>query len=405
MADKPESTKGKSVGAKKGGRKKTSVSLQEAVEGSVAAEHVVEETGEGVVQPAKGGNVRGSEVTMFLRQLVMLLEAGTPIMKALHTLSKRGVRAPIRSLITDIAQYVESGNPLWQSFDRHPRYFDTIFVNLIKASEASGTLAPVLKRMIQYREERELMFKRVRVAMIYPTVLIAACFAVMLFLTNVVVPVFKELFERIDIELPMITHMFLFWSEVIGAFWWLPILVVAALVAVYKLWYVQNPVRRMKADKIKLKLPIIGRIIHGSAIVEMNRTMSMLLRSGLSMMNTLDLTRKSIHNRAVAQSLQSMRDSVEGGGSLEEAMRKHTDVLPDVVIDMYATGEETGRVDMVAEQLADIYEEDVRLAVDGLGEAFQPVVTLVIGAIVGLLFVSLFLPLITMIESITNSGL
>jgi type IV pilus assembly protein PilC len=371
-------------------------------------EEIVVRTGE----PRRGslwsilqmGTVRQYEITNFLRQLIMLLDAGTPLLKSLKTLSHRGQSPAIRGLVSDIAQYVEGGNPLWQSFDRHPRYFDTVFVNLIKASEASGTLTTVLRRVTEYRQKRELLTKRVRGAMIYPALLVIACFGVLLLLTNFVVPQFGEMFVKQNIEIPRGTQIFLAASDFLRVWWWTPVLAVILLVALYKAWFVRNPLRRLWADRIKLRIPITGPIVHKNAIVELTRTMSLLLRSGLSMMATLDLTRNAIHNRAVALSLQAVRDSVEQGGGLEAPLRASSDVIPAVVTDMFVTGEEAGSVDKIAEQIADVYEEEVKIAVDGLGEALQPVFTIIIGLVIIVLFVSLFYPIISMIENISGGA-
>jgi type II secretory pathway component PulF len=299
--------------------------------------------------------------------------------------------------------YVEGGSALWQAFDRHPRYFDTVFINLIKASEASGTLTTILRRLVNYRESREMLRKRVRGAMIYPVLLLVACTVALFVITSVVVPVFAEFFERSDMETPQTTQLLIHTSALIRTWWWIPLVALLAVILVYQKWFLRNPVRQIAADYIKLKLPLLGSIIHKNAITEMCRTMGLLLRSGLSMMSTLDLTRDAIHNRAVAESLKGMRDSVENGGSLEEPMRA-SGVIPSVIVDMFVTGEESGRVDQITEQIADIYEEEVKIAVSSLGEALQPVFTLIIGVVVLILFISLFLPMITMIDRLGSAG-
>lgn len=350
------------------------------------------------------GSVRYNDVTVFLRQLIMLLEAGTPILRSLKALATRSERSAVRGLINDIAMFVEGGNALWQAFDRHPRYFDPVFVNLIKASEASGTLTTVLRRLVDYREAREMLRKRVRGAMVYPVLLVIACIGALFVITSFVVPVFADFFERADLPTPPATRMLIDLSSAVRSWWWAPIVILVALVLVYQLWYVRNPRRRLSADYIKLKLPILGHIIHKNAIVEMCRTMGLLLRSGLSMMATLELTRNAIHNRAVAESLQGMRDSVESGGGLEAPMRA-SGVIPAVVADMFVTGEESGRVDSIAEQIADIYDEEVKIAVSSLGEALQPVFTIVVGVAVLTLFVALFLPMITMVDQLGGGGI
>ena len=350
----------------------------------------------------RGGAVRGSEVTVFLRQLIMLLEAGTPILKALKTLSTRGRSSNLRALVADIATYVESGNPLWQSFDRHPKYFDSVFVNLVKASEASGTLVVVLRRLVEYRVARELMRKRVIGAMVYPVILIFVCYAVTLLIANFVVPGFKEMFSKSNVEIPNITQNVFWMSDIVIGWWWLPIVAVVALIVAYKFWFVRNPLRRLAADRIKITIPIMGEIVHKQAIVDLTRTMALLLRSGVSMMATLDLVRNAVHNQAVAQSLQGVRDSVERGGGLEPPLREAEPVIPAVVTDMLVTGEESGRVDIVADQVADVYEEEGKIAVATVGESLLPIFAILVGIIVLIIAVALFLPMISMMDQLSG---
>jgi type II secretory pathway component PulF len=352
----------------------------------------------GLINTLTRRSVRYNDVTRFLRQFILLIE------RALKTLAQRGKRAELRGLIADIAQYVEGGNPLWQCFDRHPRYFSEVEVNLIRASEASGTLVTVLRRMTEYREARDMLRRRVRGAMIYPVILLVACVGVLLLLTNFVVPEFESMFIRQNLEIPEITRLFLLGSDWFRLWWWTPVACVFLLMLLYRGWYVRNELRRLRADRLKLSIPILGSIIHKNAIVELTRTMGLLLRSGLSMMATLELTRKAINNRAVAESLQAVRDSVEQGGGLEPPLRAAAPVIPDEVTDMFVTGEESGRVDQVAEQIAEAYDEQVKIAVMGLGEALQPLFTVIVGGAVLLLFVALFWPIVSMIEQIASSG-
>jgi type IV pilus assembly protein PilC len=346
------------------------------------------------------GSVRSGDITAFLRQLIMLIDAGTPLLRSLRTLSERGEKASVRALIADMTDYVEMGNPLWQAFERHPRHFDTVFVNLIKASEASGTLAPVLQRIVQYRERRELLRKRVRGAMLYPFILVFACFAVVMFIAMVVVPQFRDFFDKFGVEPPTLSRIFMGAANAVAMFWWVPVLVVIGLVIVYKVWYVQNPLRRITADRIKLSIPIVGPILIKNSIVEFSRTLSLLLKSGLSMMATLDLVRNAIHNRAFAQTLQAMRDSVERGAGLEQPLREASAIIPPVVTDMLVTGEESGRLDVIAEQIANTYEEEVNISISTLGEALQPILTVFLGVIVILLMLAVFLPMMSMVNQL-----
>lgn len=355
--------------------------------------------------------VRQSDITTFLRQFIMLVESGTPILKALKKLAERGEhgepteRSPLRKLIQDIADDVEAGNPLWQAFEKHDRCFDEVFVNLIKASEASGTLVTVLHRVVAYRERHELLRKRVRGGMLYPVILLFACFAVILFISKFVMPEFQSMFAKFgQEEVPWLTRAFMGTTNFIGQWWWVFVLAAVGLVALYKVWWVTDPQRRLAADRVKLRLPILGIILRKSAIVEMTQTLALLLRSGLSMMETLLLVRDAIHNRAVAEIVQQVRDSVERGEGVEAPLRKAGKIIPPVVTDMMVTGEESGRLDSIAEQIAEIYEEEVNIAIGTMGEALQPILTVLIGFLVVMLMLAVFVPIISMLDTLGSVG-
>ncbi|MDZ4860967.1 MAG: type II secretion system F family protein [Candidatus Hydrogenedentes bacterium] len=351
-----------------------------------------------------GSNVKERDVTAFLRQLIMLLEAGTPLLRSLSILSTRGERAGIRALVADITQFVESGNALWQAFERHPKQFDPVFINLIKAAEASGTLNIVLKRLVTYRERRGMLRRRVISAMWYPCILVVAAALVLLLIAKVVVPEFEDLFDRLGVDPPAYTIAFIgavkflsSWYFVIGF-----ISVVVGLIVAYKILS-RSPWWRLKFDRWKLRIPKIGKsVIQKSAVVEFTRSMSLLLRSGLSMMVTLDLVRSNIHNTAVSNVMQHVRDSVERGEGIEEPLRRASGVIPPVVTDMLVTGEESGQLDQIAEHIADTYEEEVNITLGSIGELMQPIMTVFIGIVVGLLFLALFVPMVDMMQTLTN---
>lgn len=351
--------------------------------------------------------VRGKDITVFLRQLIMLLEVGTPVVKALKSLSQRGEHQAIRSLVAGITDHVESGNPLWQAFAREKKYFPPVFVALIQASEASGTLTTVLNRLVTYREEREMMEKRVKGALMYPVVLLAVCFAVVVIISKVVIPEFVSMFETFDIPLNAYTSGFIGASSFVGTFWWLIVAVAVGIVAAYRYWWINDPLRRLATDRLKLRLPISGAIARRNAVIDFTRTFSLLQRSGMTMMATLELCRKTVRNRALSVAIQQMKDSVERGEGLESQLRsaERRKLLPGVVVDMLITGEETGTMDTIADQIADKYEEEVKILVDTLGEAVQPVLTLFMGGIVALIALALFSPLVEMINRIASEGI
>lgn len=347
--------------------------------------------------------VRDRDITAFLRQFIMLLDAGTPILKALTSLSTRGEHQGIRNMVMGIKEYVESGNTLWQAFARESKYFPSVFVNLVKAAEASGTLTTVLKRLVSYRERREMLRKRIMVALIYPTIITVLCFAVIVIIAKYLIPMFRDIFGSFEnVELGAFTRGLMNTSEIIANWWWAAVLLVAALIALYKFWYVRDPLRRLTADRIKLRIPVMGSILRRSATVDFCRTLALMLRSGISMMATLDLVRNAVSNQAFVEAIQEMRDSVERGEGLEPPLRaaERSKVLDGVVADMLATGEESGTLDQIADQIADTYEEEVKLVVDSLGEIMLPIVIVFMGGIVTLVALAVYLPIIDMMSNI-----
>jgi len=354
-----------------------------------------------------GGGIRNRDITGFLRQLVMLLDAGTPILKSLKTLSRRGERKGLRDMVAGITEYVEAGNPLWQAFAREGKHFRPVEVNLIKASEASGTLTSVLKRIADYREEQDRLRKFMQVAMIYPAFLVTLSLGLIIILAKFVIPAFKEVFEQMGAQIGGFSGFVMATADVIGSYWWLLVVAITILVALYYGWWIHNPLRKLASDQVKLRLPVFGYIIQRAVIAEFTRTFAMLLRSGISMMATLDLCKNSVGNRAYIGMIQDMRDSVESGEGLEGPMRQaeKKGYLPGVVVDMLLTGEESGSLEKVSDQIADTFEEEVEIAVSGLKEAITPIFVVGMGFVVGGLVLAMFLPLISMIETIAGGGL
>lgn len=349
--------------------------------------------------------VRNRDVTAFLRQLIMMLNAGTPILKSLNTLAHRGDHQGIREMVGGIAEYVGAGHPLWQAFARESKYFSPVDVHLIKAGEATGNLTEILERIVLYREKRDRLNRFVRNALIYPVILVTAALLVMILLTVFVIPVMREFFNAMDVEIPPFASFVMGTSDLVARFWWLGVFAVVGAIVAYKFW-VRTPEGRLTADRAKYRIPLLGGLVKKRTIAEFSRTFSLLLRSGVSMMATLELCRNTVRNRAFVPVIQDMRDSVESGEGLEAPLRagERDGFIPGVVVDMMLTGEDSGSLDEVAEQVADIYDEEVESAANGLKEAMVPLLVLVLGVAVGAIIISMFQPLVSLIEGISAGG-
>jgi type IV pilus assembly protein PilC len=349
------------------------------------------------------GRIKPSDITAFLRQLLMLVDSGTPLVKGLRTLSERTGNTNLRTLISEVCSYVEAGNPLWQALEQYPKYFSPVFVNLVKAGEASGTVPVVLRRLIEFRDRSQATRRKVKSALVYPAIVIVAAVGFLFVVSKFVVPAFQEMFEEVGIEIPAVTQCVIGTANLIGNYWilWLALVVGAAVL--YKM-YAATPGGRVAVDRLKLRIPGFGRLLTSATVTEFTRTFALLLRSGVSILVTLDLTKDSMPNRAFGESLKDVRDAIERGEGLEVPLRNN-DMLPAIVTDMLVTGEESGTLDDISEKVADIYQEDLDIAVETLSGLIEPVLALLMGGVVLILVLTLFLPYVSMLDQISGAGL
>ncbi|GAB4346834.1 MAG: type II secretion system F family protein [Candidatus Abyssubacteria bacterium] len=347
------------------------------------------------------GRVKEEVVTSFLRQLFMLLEAGVTLLRGMNTLSERTSNKTFKAVLKDVADRIEAGNTLWQSLSYHPRYFNHLFVSIVRAGESSGTLTEIINRLAEYREKKALLRRQVGSALAYPFVVFLASLAILVLFLVVVVPEFESLFESFEIELPAITKVALGFSHGLVSLWWLWILIIAGVVAA--VWaYARTPSGRFRIDYWKLRMPVFGQVITKKVVADFAHTFATLLNSGISILETLDLTKEAVGNKAFAEDLQQVRESIERGEGLEKPLRR-SKVVPPLVTDMLATGEESGALERVSRQMAAIFEQEVETAVTTLRSLIEPIMILALGLIVLFLTLSFFWPYVSLIEQITTA--
>jgi len=339
-------------------------------------------------------------ITSFLRQMVMLLEAGVPLLKALNTLGSRTSNKTFADVVKDIAGRIESGNTLWQSLSYNPRHFDHLFVSIMRAGESSGTLTDIMARLSDYREKKAILRSQVRSALAYPFVIALAGLAVLILFLWIVVPEFETMFGSFDVELPIITRIALGFTHGLKSLWWLWILIIAAIVTLVVVLS-QRPAGRYFLDYWKLRMPVFGQIMTKKVVADFAHTFSTLLNAGISILETLDLTKDAVGNVVFAQDLQHVRESIERGEGLEKPLRR-SKVFPPLVTDMLATGEQSGSLDKISRQIAVIYEAEVETAVGTLKSLIEPIMILGLGLVVLFLTLSFFWPYVSLIEQITS---
>jgi type IV pilus assembly protein PilC len=339
-------------------------------------------------------------LTSFLRQLVMLLEAGVTLLKAVNTLASRVSNRVMDNVLKDVADRIESGNTLWQSLSNHPRHFNHMFVSIIKAGESSGTLTEIITRLADYREKRTLMRKQVRSALTYPIVVFCAAIVVLGLFLVFVLPEMEALFSNFDIELPAITKFSLATARILVKFWWLWLLMVIGLIAAI-VAYGRTTSGRFRIDYLKLKLPLFGKIMTEKVVADFAHTFSTLLNAGISILETLDLAKDAVGNVAFAEDIQRVRESIERGEGLEKPLRQ-SKLVPPLVTDLLATGEESGALEKISRQVAEIFEKEVEASVSTLKSLIEPVMILGLGLIVLFLTLSFFVPYVSIINQVTS---
>lgn len=347
--------------------------------------------------------VADAVMTAFLRQLVMKLDAGVPLLKAITTLAERTPDRHFRDVILDVGRRVEGGTTLWQAFDAHPRDFDRLFVNLVKAGETSGTLTGVLLRVAEFREKKTLLRRQIRSAMIYPVVILFVTAVVLVLFLTLVLPQFELIFSQFELKLPVFTRAALALSRSLISFWYLYLVVIVGAIVGIRT-FIATPAGRLAYDQFKMRGPIVGDLVTKAVVAEFTRTFSTLLGSGVTILETLDLARDATSNRAFARDIQHMRDSIERGEGLEPPLRR-SPLMPAIVTDMLVTGEESGALEGISRQVAIIYEQEVEAAVSQLKNLIEPIVILFLGVVVGGLCLSFFLPYVSLIEGVMAGDL
>ncbi len=349
-------------------------------------------------------------ITNFFRQIVLLVEAGVPLLRSLRTTAGRTGSGTLGRVVDGVADSVEGGNTFWQGLSKHPQLFPDILVNLVKAGEASGNLTTVLQRVVDYRDKMDALRKKIIGALLYPLAVVLFAVAVIALFAGYVLPVFEEMFYN-DFDMTpeqmgsLTTTVFaiagIFRS---GVFWIITVGIAVGLFLLYQ-FYSRTPAGRLTIDRLKLHIPIVKSISQRAAVVEFATTLSMLLNSGISILIALDLTRESMNNKAFANVLADVRDSVEGGEGVEAPLRRHEADFPPIVTDMLATGEESGSLDTITQKVGEIYERELDQAAEALSATIQPVVLILLGVVVIILAAALFGPYVTIIAGgLESSG-
>lgn len=339
------------------------------------------------------------EVVVFTRQLATLTAAGIPVMNALGILAEQTQNPTFKASLTDARDKVNTGSSLSEAFEKHRHIFSEFFVNMVKAGESSGMLDDVLERVASYLEKTSALRKKIKSAMIYPLVVSIMAVAISLVMIFYVIPVFEDIFSGFGAELPGPTQFLIDLSHNVRDNSLIFFVVSAAVIVAIKL-YASSSVGRKTLDKIKLRLPVFGELTTKASISRFSRTLSTLIKSGVSILNALEIVAKTSENVVLEENINRVRQSVKEGDSIAGPMEKGG-IFPPLVTRMIAVGEKTGEMEQMLVKIADFYDEQVNTMVEGLTSLLEPLIIAFLGIVIGGIVICMFMP-IFQLSSLVN---
>jgi len=349
-----------------------------------------------------GGKVPAKTLALFTRQFSVMIDSGLPLIQCLSIMSEQQEHKGFKQVLGLVREDVEAGATLADSMGKHPRTFDTLFVNMVAAGEAGGILDIILRRLAIFVEKAAKLKRAVIGASIYPAVIILVAIVVIFVIMLWVIPVFATLFEGLNATLPLPTRIVMGTSSLIAQFIF-PIIAVFVLTIFGFRYYYKTDGGRLVVDRTLLALPIMGTVLKKIAIARFSRTLSTLLVSGVPILEGLDITAGTAGNVVLENALLRARREVSEGKTLAEPIKK-TAIFPPMVTSIITVGEQTGELDQMLEKLADYYEEEADEAVAGMLALLEPVMIVLLGGVIGVIVVSMYLPIFTLIRELATRG-
>jgi type IV pilus assembly protein PilC len=335
------------------------------------------------------------DIAVFFRQLATMMAAGVPLVQSFDIIGRGHENAGMRKLILSIKNEVESGTSLSETLGKHPLYFDELVVSLVGAGEQAGVLETLLDKIATYKEKTEYLKAKIKKAMFYPTAVIIVAFIVTAILLIFVVPQFEELFSSFGADLPAFTRVVVNMSEFMQDYWWIVLgISIGGVVGLLQAKRRSQKFGRA-LDRMVLKLPIIGPIMHKAAVARYARTLGTMFAAGVPLVEALESVAGATGNVVYSDAVLMIRDSVATGQQLQFAMNQ-TGLFPNMVEQMVAIGEESGALDTMLNKVADFYEQEVDDAVDALSSLLEPLIMSILGILIGGLVVAMYLPIFKM---------
>ena len=343
--------------------------------------------------------VTDEEIHALTRQLATLLGAGIPLVGALDALMEQTASAPFKKIIAQIKESVNEGNSLTHSLSRHPKLFSNIYINMVRAGEASGSLDVVLERLAEFGEHQQALKSRLTSALVYPIFMAIIGTAVLFFLVSFVVPNITRVFTDMKQVLPLPTIILIWFSDFMRSFWWTLLLgVVAVIMGIRKA--IKTPKGQYFWDRMKLRLPVLGPLNRRIALSRFGRTLGSLLQSGVPLITSLQIVRNIVNNVLIGDVIDEAMEDIQAGKSLNLALSRSR-WFPPVFLQMVSVGEQSGDLEAMLNKIADAYEREVEARIAGMTALIEPVMILAMAIVVGFIVISILLPIFEMNQMIS----
>jgi type IV pilus assembly protein PilC len=348
--------------------------------------------------PGLSDRIKLKDVAVFSRQFATMINSGLSLLRSLNILAEQTESKPLAEVVNQVRLDVERGASLSQALAKHPKAFPRLYVSMVKAGEVGGALDSVLLRLAETIEKQVELRRKVKSAMTYPVVVAALVLVIVTAMLLFVIPMFQNIYKELGGTLPAPTQVLIDISKVLREFWYIIFAVEIGAAIAFRKW-INSEEGRKAWDAIKLKVPIFGKLVRKTALARFSRTMSALVRSGVPILESLDIVADTSGNHVVAEAVRDTQAGVKQGEPLSRRLEDH-DVFPPMVVQMMAVGEETGALDEMLDKIADFYDAEVEATVDALTSLIEPLLIVVMGVCVGGMIISLYLPMFNIIKLI-----
>ena len=346
----------------------------------------------------QGGKIKMRDIVIFTRQFSTMINAGLPLVQALDILARQSENKSLQATVREVVFDVESGNTVADAMRKHPKAFSDLYTNMVAAGEAGGILDTILNRLAIFMEKNDALVRKVKGAMIYPTVIMCVAGLCVVILLWKVIPVFASMFGSVGMELPLPTRVVIGMSGFLNAYWWALLLGMGGGAFFIKKYYQTNS-GQLVIDRLLLHVPVLGDVLRKSAVSRFTRTLGTLISSGVSILDGLEITARTSGNRVVQDAIMGSRASIAGGETIAAPLQK-SNVFPPMVISMIAVGVQTGGLDEMLTKIADFYDDEVDAAVSALLSLLEPIMIVFLGVVVGGMIVAMYLPIFDMVNAV-----